>query len=195
MFTTSATSNTTATSITAVIQTAVAGDTTTTTTINTTDITTTVELLTSSPTLSSSSLTLSSSSLTLSSSSSSVGVTVAIVVVLVVVLIIITVVVIGIIVVWKERKSKQHIKPEDVYYSTIDETTLQRTSKNKPQATHNEVDDKEEPHYIFMEVVKSAKCTKADKVAMQDNPSYSIISVPSDQVKMQAYGSLSSTKH
>ena len=102
---------------------------------------------------------------------------------------------IGITVVWKERKSKQQIKPEDVYYSTIDETTLQRSSKNKPKATHNEVDDKEEPHYIFMEVVESAKCTKADKVVIQDNPSYSIISVPSDQVKIQAYGSLSSTKH
>ena len=71
--------------------------------------------------------------------SSSVGVTVAIVVLVVVVLIIITVVVIGIIVVWKERKNKQHTKTEDVYYSTIDETTLQ---KNKPEATNNEVDDK-----------------------------------------------------
>ena len=91
---------------------------------------------------------------------------------------------IGIIVVWKERKSKQQTKPEDVYYSTIDETTLQRTPRNKPKATHSEVDNmklsKENPQY--MEIGKSAKCTKADKVVMQDNPSYS---VPSDQVKMQ----------
>ena len=42
-----------------------------------------------------------------------------------------------------------------------------------------------------MEIVKNADCIRADKVVMQDNPSYS---APSDQVKMQdnpAYGSLS----
>ena len=183
MFTTTVTSNTIPTSITT--------DATITTRINTTDTyssitTTTIGQLTS-PTLS------STSSDRNDNNSSSVGVTVAIVVLVVVVLITITVVVIGIIVVWKERKSKQHTKPEDVYYSTIDETTLQRTPKNKPEATDNEVDDKklskENPQY--MEIVISADCTRADKVVIQDNPSYS---VPSDQVKMQdnpAYGSLS----
>ena len=156
--------------------------------MNTTDtyssITTTTALL-PSPTLTSTSSD--------DNSSSNVGVTVAIVVLVVVVLITITVVVIGIIVVWKERKNKQCTKPEGVYYSTIDETILQQTPKNKPELTHNEVDDKkptkENPQYT--EIVKSADCTRADKVVMQDNPSYS---APSDQVKMQdnpAYGSLS----
>ena len=137
--------------------------------------------------------TLSSSSQSDSNNSSGIGVIVAIVVLVVVVFITITVVVVGIIVVWKERKSKQHIKPEGVYYSTIDEIKLQRTPKNKPVANHSEVNDiqlsKENPQY--MEIIKSADCTIADKVIMQDNPSYSV------PVKMQdnpAYAGLSSTK-
>ena len=170
------TSNTTPTSVTAV------ADSTITTTINTTDtyssVTTTIAKLTST--------TLSSTSSD-DDNSSSVGVAVAIVVLVVVVLITITVVVIGIIVVWKRKESKQNTIPEDVYYSTIDEITLQQTLKNKPEATHYyEVDDmqlsKEEPHYIYMDIAKSADSTRADKVVMQDNPFHL---APSDQVKMQ----------
>ena len=166
--------------ITAVIKTSVADATTT---INATDTYTSITT-TFAP-----SPTLSSSSQSDNNNSSSVGVIVTIVVLVVVVFITITVVVIGIIVVWKERKSKQHTKPEGIYYSTIDETKLQQTPKYKPEATHSEVNDiqlsKENPQY--MEIVKSADCTIADKVIMQDNPSYSV------PVKMQdnpAYASI-----
>ena len=88
-----------------------------------------------------SSPTLSSISQSDDNNSSSVGVTVAIVVLVVVVLITITVVVIKMIVVWKERKSKQHTKPEDVYYSTIDETILPRLPTSKPEPDRIEMND------------------------------------------------------
>ena len=94
---------------------------------------------------------------------------------------------VGIIVGWKERKSKQHTKPEGVYYSTINETKLQQTSKNKPEATHSEVNDIQ----LSKENLKSADCTIADKVIMQDNPSYSI---PVNMQDNPAYAGLSSTK-
>ena len=101
---------------------------------------------------------------------------------------------IGIIIVWKGRKSKQHSTIEGVHYSTINE---QVTTKNKLEATHSEVNDKqfsiENPQY--MEIIISADSATADKVVMQDNPSYSLPS--GDQVKLQdnpAYASSSGTK-
>ena len=120
--------------------------------------------------------------------SSSVGVIVAIIIVVlvVVVFIIITVVVVGIIVVWLRNKSEQHTKPESVYYSTIDETTLPRSPTSKPEPVYNEMNDgqqeNKEPEYMDIpEGIHSTKQT--NKVTMQDNPAYSI---PSEhQVEIQ----------
>ena len=108
------------------------------------------------------------------SKSSSVGIILALVVLVIIVFITITVVVIIVVVFWKERKSKQCTKPEKVYYSTIDEAKLQGIAKNKLEAINSET-NKEEPEY--MEIFKSAYSTIAGKVAVQDNPYYSI---PSD---------------
>ena len=102
---------------------------------------------------------------------------------MVVIFIIITVVVIGIIVVWKRRKN-EHTKPEGVYYSTINETMLQRTPSNKPEpAVYSEMNDgqdSKEPEY--MDISKSGQSTEqAGRIIMQDNPAYSV----EHQVKMQ----------
>ena len=89
---------------------------------------------------------------------------------------------IGIIVVWKRKKS-EHTKPEGVYYSTINETMLQRTPSNKPEAVYSEMNDgqdSKEPEY--MDISKSGQSTEqAGKIIMQDNPAYSV----EHQVKMQ----------
>ena len=91
---------------------------------------------------------------------------------IVVILIIITLSVVGIRIVWKAKKSKQCNKPEGIYYSTIDETKLRRTTNNKLEASHSELTDmqlgKEEPHY--MEISKDTPgATVANKVEMQHN--------------------------
>ena len=124
------------------------------------------------------------------SDSFSVGVIVAIVVF---VFIIITVVVVGIVVVWKRKKSEQHTKQEGVYYSTIDETTLQRPPTHKPEPVYSEMNDgqdSKEPQY--MDIAKDIHSTK--QVVMEDNPAYSTKaqdypvphSTPTDQkIKMQ----------
>ena len=115
--------------------------------------------------------------------SSSVGVIVAIVVLVVVVFIIITVVVVGIIVVWKRKKSERHTKQEDVYYTTIDEATLQRSPTDKPISVYSEMNDGQDskgPKY--MDASKSF-AKKEDEVSIQDNPAYSISSA--QQVNMQ----------
>ena len=125
--------------------------------------------------------------------------------------IIITVVVVGIVVVWKRRKSEQDTKSEGVYYSTIDETTLQRSPTIKPEPVYNEMNDEQDSNYIEIsksnhstkqmnkvtmqdnpaycehqvktKISKSAQSTEqADKVTIQDNPAYSILS--EDQIKM-----------
>ena len=125
--------------------------------------------------------------------SSSVG---AIVAIVVVVFIIITVVVVGIIVVWPRKKSEQHTKPEGVYYSTIDETTLPRSPTNKPVPVYNEMNDgqqeNKEPEY--MDIPEGIHSTKqASKVAMQNNPAYSI---PSEhQVEIQDNPAYSTSSH
>ena len=86
-------------------------------------------------------------------------------------IIIITVVVVGIVVVWKRKKSKQDTKPDGVYYSTIDETTLQRSSTIKPEPVYSEMNDGQDSNYI--EISKSNHSTKqTNKVTMQDNPAY-----------------------
>ena len=114
--------------------------------------------------------------------SSSVGV----IVVVVVVFIFITIVVVEIIVLWPRKKSEQHTKPEGVYYSTIDETTLPRSPTSKPEPVYNEMNDgqqeNKEPEYMDIpEGIHSTKQT--NKVTMQDNPAYSI---PSEhQVEIQ----------
>ena len=105
--------------------------------------------------------------------SSSVGV----IVVVVVVFIFITIVVVEIIVLWPRKKSEQHTKPEGVYYSTIDETTLPRSPTSKPEPVYNEMNDgqqeNKEPEY--MDIPESIHSTKqTNKVTMQDNPAYSI---------------------
>ena len=126
--------------------------------------------------------------------SSNVGVIVALIVLVVLILITITIFVIGISIVRKAKKSMQCNKPEGIYYSTIDETNLQRTTNNQPEAPHSELTDmqlsKEEPQY--MEIFKNTSgLPMADKVKMQDNPSYSL---SSDQFKMQDNPAYASTK-
>ena len=78
---------------------------------------------------------------------------------------------VGIIVVWKRKKSEQHTKPEGVYYSTINETMLQRSPSNKPEAVYSEINDgqdSKEPEY--MDISKSGQSTEqAGKIIMQDN--------------------------
>ena len=97
---------------------------------------------------------------------------------LIIVLVTIIVAVIGITIFWRERKSKHHTQEESVYYSTIDETKSQRTPKHKPETIYSEIIDvkvsKEEPCYM-----KTSKCTQstiAEKVTIQDNPSYFLLS-------------------
>ena len=126
--------------------------------------------------------------------SSSAGVIVALIVLVVVILITITIFVVGISIVRKAKRSMQSSKPEGIYYSTIDETKLQRTVNDKPEAPHSELTDmqlnKEEPQY--MEIFKNASGSPlADKVEMQGNPSYSL---SSDQVKMQDNPAYTSAK-
>ena len=80
---------------------------------------------------------------------------------MVVVFIIIIIAVIGIIVVCKRKKSK-HTKPGGVYYSTINETMLQRTPSNKPETVvyseMNDGQDSKEPEY--MAISKSGQSTE-----------------------------------
>ena len=65
---------------------------------------------------------------------------------------------VGISTVRKAKRSMQRSKPEGIYYSTIDETKLQRIINNKPEAPQSELTDmqlsKEEPQY--MEIFKNA---------------------------------------
>jgi len=103
--------------------------------------------------------------------------------------------VVGIIVVWKKMKNEQDTKPEGVYYTTIDETTLQRSPTNKAEPVYTEMNDGEdskEPQYI--DISKNTKQT--GKITMQDNPAYSeyqtkvqgnpVYSIPiENQVKIQ----------
>jgi len=82
--------------------------------------------------------------------SSSAGVIVALIVLVVVILITITIFVVGINIVRKAKKSMQCSKPEGIYYSTIDDTKLQRTTSNKPSAKstsplHSSLDDSFNP--------------------------------------------------
>ncbi len=181
------TTTTTTTTSTTTTTAAVAASITSTTIVDTLDVTThsalpVVTITTTTSLISSPIYTSISTSQSDDNNNSSVGVTVAIVVLVVVVLIIITVVVIGIIVVWKRKKSNQQTKPEGVYYSTINETMLQSTPSNKPEAIYSEMNDgqdSKEPQY--MDVTKSLHSTEqADKIVIQDNPDYS-----ENQVKMQ----------
>ena len=120
--------------------------------------------------------------------SSSVGVIVAIVVLVVVVFIIITVVVVGIIVVWKRKKSEEYSKQEGIYYSTIDEATLQSLTNKQINKMNNEQSNGE-PQY--MEIFKGTQPTKQmEKVTMQDTPAYSEHEHP---VKMEMHESAYST--
>ena len=116
---------------------------------------------------------------------SSVGVIVAIVTLVLAVFIVIAVVVVGIIVVWKGKKRVGHTKPEGVYYSTINETSLPRSPTSKPEPVYSEMNDGQddkEPQY--MDITDKAHPTEqADKVAMQDNPAYSTAS--EHQVELQ----------
>ena len=112
--------------------------------------------------------------------SSSVG---AIVAIVVIVFFVITIVVVEIIAYWPRKKSEQHTKPEGVYYSTIDETTLPRspTSKPEPEMNDGQQENKEPEYMDIPEGIHSNKQT--NKVTMQYNPAYSI---PSEhQVEIQ----------
>ena len=78
---------------------------------------------------------------------------------------------VGIIVVWKRKKSEEYSKQEGIYYSTIDDATLQSPT-NKQISKMNDEQSNREPQY--MEISKSTQCTKQiEKVTMQDNPAYS----------------------
>ena len=116
---------------------------------------------------------------------SSVVVVIAIIaLVVVVVFITITIVVIGIVVACKRKKSLQNVKEEERYYSTIDETTLQRLSNKKPELEMNEKQDSKEPQYIYMDVSTSDNITEqGDKATTLDNSLYCVS--PEHQIKVQ----------
>ena len=85
---------------------------------------------------------------------------------------------IGIIVVWKKKKSEQHTKPEGVYYSTIDETTIKRPPANEAGLVHtkmNDGQDSKEPQYMDI-CIGTHSAKQGDKVTIQDNPAYSVSS-------------------
>ena len=75
-------------------------------------------------------------------------------------------------------KSRQHTKPEDPYYSTINETKLERPLKTKQETVHGEMNyvqvNKEEPMYI--EMLENPHYIMSGKVNLQSNPSYSVSS-------------------
>ena len=81
-----------------------------------------------------------------------------------------------IIVVWKGKRNKQHTEQEGVYYTTIDEATLQRSPANKPEPVYNEMNDgqdSKDPQY--MDIPEDTHSTKQlDNLTMQDNPAYSV---------------------
>ena len=54
----------------------------------------------------------------------------------------------GVIAVWKRKKNEQYTKQEDIYYSTIDETTMKRSPTSKPEPVYSEMNDQgsKEPH-------------------------------------------------
>ena len=96
---------------------------------------------------------------------------------------------VGIIVVWKRRISEQHSKQEGVYYTTIDEATLQSPT-NKCITKMNDEQGSREPQY--MEISKSTQPTKQmETVTMQDNPAYT---EHEHSVKMEMCESTCSTK-
>jgi len=76
------------------------------------------------------------------------------------------------IVFWKEKKNRRCNKPEEVYYSTIDEVKV-KIAKNKPEVVNSET----EAHYT--DIAENIYSTITNKVTLQlqDNPSYFI---PSD---------------
>ena len=79
---------------------------------------------------------------------------------------------VGIIVVWKKKKSEEHDKRKGIYYSTIDESTLQSPT-NKQTNKMNDEQSSREPQY--METSKTTQPTKQiGKVTMQDNPAYTL---------------------
>ena len=98
-----------------------------------------------------------------------------------------------VIVFWKERKNRRCAKPEEAYYSTIDEIKLQGVTKSKPEVVDTEM-SKEQPQY--MEISENVYSTP-EKVALQlqNNPSYSVKITDSlayaisreDQTTIQAY--------
>ena len=92
-----------------------------------------------------------------------------------VIIVFITVIIIVLIVIvfWKEKKNRQCNKPEEVYYSTVDEVKIQKIAKNKPEVANNET----EAHYT--DITENVYSTITNKVTLQlqDNPSYFI---PSD---------------
>ena len=95
---------------------------------------------------------------------------------------------VGIIVVWNRKKSEEYSKQEGIYYSTIDEATLQ-SSTNKQINKMNNEQSNGEPQY--MEIFKSTQPTKQiEEVTMQDNPGYSEHEHP---VKMEMCESAYST--
>ena len=100
----------------------------------------------------------------------SVGVILAIVVVAVI-FIFITVFMVVSIVVWKKKKTKEHAKPEGVYYSAINETSLSRSPTSKPEPVDSEMDDDKQPRYI--DISDRVHLTKQpDKITAQENPAY-----------------------
>ena len=95
---------------------------------------------------------------------------------------------VGIIVVWKRKKSEEQGKQEGIYYSTIDEVTLQSPT-NRQIDKMNDEQSSREPQY--MEISKSTQPTKQMKnVIMQDNPAYT---EHEQTVKMKMRGSAYST--
>ena len=85
------------------------------------------------------------------------------------IIVFITVIIIALIVIvfWKEKKSRQCNKPEEVYYSTISGANVQKDAKSKPEIVNSEGE-------AYMDMTKNVFPTITNKVALQDNPSYFI---------------------
>ena len=85
--------------------------------------------------------------------------------------------------VWKRNRSVS-TKPEGVYYSAIDERTLQTSLPNKPEPIYTEMSDEQNNAKNISNISPTQQ-----HVTMQDNPAYCD---PKEQVVLQdnpAYGS------
>ena len=99
---------------------------------------------------------------------------------------------VGIIVVWKRKRNERYAKQKGIFYSTNDDTMLQKTPANKLVADYYEVTDRQdskEPAQYIEIFIDGHSTEQADKIVIQNNPAYS-----DTQFKMQDNPAYSATK-